>query len=74
MLGPGSSSGTPGVHFRGQKVRRKTGRRPSALGGGRSSETRLLRPGKGRGGSTAPVWGEQGRRHGSRGDGWSGLN
>jgi hypothetical protein len=31
--GPGSSSGTPGVHFRSQKVRRKTGRRPSVLGG-----------------------------------------
>ncbi|PUZ56783.1 hypothetical protein GQ55_5G363700 [Panicum hallii var. hallii] len=38
---PGSSSGTPGDRLKGQKARRKTGRRPSALGG-RSSECGLL--------------------------------
>jgi hypothetical protein len=35
--------------------------------GGRAQWSRLLRPGKGRGGSAAPVWGRAGRRPRARG-------
>jgi hypothetical protein len=50
---PGSSSSTPGIHFKGQKARRKTGRRFSTVGGRSSVE------------QTAPARERQGRQYSS---------